>query len=176
LNKNVSHYGIKRSELYEVLDLFNLHIMNIDFLQQLTEKWPGVTTDIKWGNDLVFSVAAKMFCVCSLDAPFRASLKVKDEEFEELSVRDGFQPAPYMARNKWVLITNPGRLSKKEWEDFVKQSYELVKAKLPKKLQEELKEDNTRGNALPKKAHGTTVRAKEQRTSKKTAGRKQTKK
>jgi len=110
-----------------------------------------------------------------LDAPFRASLKVKDDEFEELSVRDGFQPAPYMARNKWVLITNPGRLSKKEWEDFVKQSYELVKAKLPKKLQEELKEDDTRGNVLAKKAHGTTLAAKEQRTSK-AAGRKQTKK
>jgi predicted DNA-binding protein (MmcQ/YjbR family) len=117
--------------------------MNIDFLQQLTGKWAGVTTDIKWGNDLVFSVAEKMFCVCSLDPPFRASLKVKDEDYEELSIRDGFQPAPYMARNKWVLITNPGRLSKTEWEEFVKESYELVKAKLPKKLQDQLNKESS---------------------------------
>ena len=112
--------------------------MNIDFLQHLWEKWPGVTTDIKWGNDLVFSVAEKMFCVCSTDPPFRASFKVKDDEFEELSVRDGFQPAPYMARAKWVLVNHPSKLSKDEWKQFIKQSYELVKGKLSKKMQESL--------------------------------------
>ena len=112
--------------------------MNIDFLQQLCGKWPGVTTDVKWGNDYVFSVAEKMFCVSSMEQPPKIAFKVNDEQFEELSMRDGFMPAPYMARNKWVLITNPGKLSRKEWEDFVTQSYELVKGKLPKKIQENL--------------------------------------
>ena len=98
--------------------------MNLDFLQQLCNNWPGVTTDVKWGNDFVFSVAEKMFCVCSLEPPLKIAFKVRDEEFEELSVRDGFIPAPYMARNKWVLITSPGKLNRGEWEEFVKQSYE----------------------------------------------------
>ena len=114
--------------------------MNLDFLQQLCNNWPGVTTDVKWGNDFVFSVAEKMFCVCSLEPPPKIAFKVKDEEFEELSVRDGFMPAPYMARNKWVLITNPGKLNRNEWEEFVKQSYELVKSKLSKKAQESLQQ------------------------------------
>jgi len=114
--------------------------MNLDFLQQLCNNWPGVTTDVKWGNDFVFSVVEKMFCVCSLEPPSKIAFKVKDEEFEELSVRDGFMPAPYMARNKWVLITNPGKLNRNEWEEFVKQSYELVKSKLPKKAQESLQQ------------------------------------
>jgi|ERR1700730_6997539 len=112
--------------------------MNIDFLQQYCENWPGLSTDVKWGNNFVFSVAEKMFCISSLDTPARISFKVRDEEFEELSVREGFQPAPYMARAKWVLVTDGNRLHKKEWEHFIKQSYELVKAKLPKKLQESL--------------------------------------
>jgi predicted DNA-binding protein (MmcQ/YjbR family) len=109
--------------------------MNIDFLQQICEQFPGVTTDIKWGHDLVFSVAEKMFCVCSTDPPFRASFKVNDEEFEEISLRDGFQPAPYMARAKWVLVTEPGKLNRQEWESFIAQSYELVKSKLSNKTQ-----------------------------------------
>jgi predicted DNA-binding protein (MmcQ/YjbR family) len=128
--------------------------MNIDFLQELCGKWPGVTTDVKWGNDYVFSVAEKMFCVSSMEQPPKIAFKVNDEQFEELSMRDGFMPAPYMARNKWVLITNPGKLSRKEWEDFVTQSYELVKARLPKKLQESLGKAHLSAEASAK-AEGT---------------------
>ncbi len=122
--------------------------MNIEFLEQTCTSFPGVTTDVKWGNDLVFSVAEKMFCVCSMDPPFKTSFKVPDAEFEELSVRDGFEPAPYMARAKWVLVTNPSKLNRKEWEEYLMQSYELVKSKLSKKLQENLrKEQGTRHKA-----------------------------
>ena len=112
--------------------------MNIDFLQDFCGKWPGVTTDVKWGNDFVFSVADKMFCVTSMEHPPKIAFKVKDEEFEELCVQEGFQPAPYMARAKWVLVTKGNKLHKKEWEHYIRQSYELVKAKLPKKLQQSL--------------------------------------
>ena len=80
----------------------------------------------------------KMFCVIGLEPPVRCSFKVKDEEFEELSVREGFMPAPYMARAKWVAVSDEARLSKKEWETFIRQSYELVKAKMTKKLKQEL--------------------------------------
>ncbi|MFL5810809.1 MAG: MmcQ/YjbR family DNA-binding protein [Flavisolibacter sp.] len=99
---------------------------------------PAATEDVKWGNDLVFSVGGKMFCVASLDQPFRTSFKVKDEDFEELSVREGFMPAPYMARAKWVLVTSPSKLNKKEWEKRIRESYEFVKAKLTKKVRQEL--------------------------------------
>lgn len=74
-----------------------------------------------------------MFCASSFEQPFKCSFKVKDEDFEEMSNRDGFMPAPYLARAKWVLVTNPARLNKKEWEACVRQSYELVKGKLTKK-------------------------------------------
>jgi len=99
---------------------------------------PGVTEDIKWGNDLCFSVGGKLFCVAGLETPFKCSFQVKDEEFEELSSQEGFMPAPYMARAKWVLVTDAPKLNKKEWEKYIRQSYELKKMKLTKKIRKEL--------------------------------------
>lgn len=106
--------------------------MDIDLFRALCLSLPAATEDVKWGN-LVFSVGGKMFCMASLEPPFKCSFKVRDEEFEELSVKDGFMPAPYLARAKWVLLTDPSKLHKTEWEGYIKQSYELVKAKLTKK-------------------------------------------
>ncbi len=79
-----------------------------------------------------------MFCVTSLSGPLSVSFKVKDEEFEELSASEGIIPAPYVARYKWVLVQQPDKFSKKEWEHYIRQSYELVKGKLPKKILKEL--------------------------------------
>jgi len=112
--------------------------MNIEMLREICSSLTAVTEDVKWGNDLVFSVGDKMFCVASLEPPFSCSFKVPDDEFDELSNQNGFMPAPYMARAKWILVADPSNLSKKEWERYIKQSYELVKIKLTKKLREKL--------------------------------------
>lgn len=112
--------------------------MDIDFLRTYCLALPAVTEDIKWGADLVFSLGGKMFCVASLEPPFTCSFKVLDEEFEELSNREGFAPAPYMARAKWVLVTDASKLNKKEWEHYIRQSYEMIKGRLTKKARVEL--------------------------------------
>jgi predicted DNA-binding protein (MmcQ/YjbR family) len=112
--------------------------MDLERLQMLCKALPAVTEDIKWDNDLCFSVGGKMFCVSSLEFPLRISFKVKDEEFEELCTREGFIPAPYMARAKWVSVIDSTVLNQKEWNFYVTQSYNLVKAKLTKKLRAEL--------------------------------------
>jgi predicted DNA-binding protein (MmcQ/YjbR family) len=107
--------------------------MNIELLRGICLALPGVTEDIKWGNDLVFSVGEKMFCATSFEEPFKCSFKVTDETFDELSNREGFVPAPYLARAKWVLVSNEAKLSREEWVTFLKQSYQLIAAKLTKK-------------------------------------------
>ena len=112
--------------------------MDIDQLRSFCLSLPAATEDIKWDNDLVFSVGGKMFCVAALDPPFKCSFKVPEEDYEELSIKEGFIPAPYMARAKWVLVTGPAVLNRKEWEQYIKTSYELVKAKLTKKQLSEL--------------------------------------
>lgn len=112
--------------------------MNPEALRKFCLSLPKVTEDVKWDNDLCFSIGAKMFCITSLDPPYKIGFKVPDDDFEELSTTEGFIPAPYMARAKWVLLTEPAKLGKKELENHIRTSYELVKAKLPKKLQKEL--------------------------------------
>jgi predicted DNA-binding protein (MmcQ/YjbR family) len=112
--------------------------MDLERLQMLCKTLPAVSEDIKWDNDLCFSVGGKMFCVSSLEFPLHISFKVKDEEFEELCACEGFISAPYMARAKWVSVTNSSMLNQKEWNFYITQSYNLVKARLTKKLRAEL--------------------------------------
>ena len=75
----------------------------------------------------------KDFCGAPLEGELKVTFKVTPEEFEELSMRNGFIPAPYLARNKWVTLTDVTVLKRKELEDHIKRSYEIIKAKLPKK-------------------------------------------
>ena len=112
--------------------------MNIESLRTLCLSFPGATEDIKWGNDLCFSVGEKMFCATSLSIDEGASFKVRDEEFGDMTSREGIIPAPYLARAKWVYVLDFSRMTDREWQHYVRQSYELVKAKLPKKVRESL--------------------------------------
>lgn len=114
--------------------------MNIENLRAYCLSLKGVTEDVKWGHDLCFLIGGKMFCVTNLEGDPSVSFKVSDSEYDELSVSQGIIPAPYMARNKWVQVQSWDRLTEKEWENYVKQSYELIKSKLTKKLQKEIEE------------------------------------
>ena len=69
--------------------------MNVEDIQAVCKKLNNVTEDIKWSNDLVFSIGGKMFCVVGLNqSPATASFKVKEEDFDEMCSRAGFKPAP----------------------------------------------------------------------------------
>jgi predicted DNA-binding protein (MmcQ/YjbR family) len=113
--------------------------MSIEEIQNICRQLPGVTEDIKWEHDLVFSVGEKMFCVVGLDqSPTTASFKVRDEEFEEICNRPGFKPAPYVAKYKWVWIEDINKMKKADWKKYLQQSHELVKNKLSLKLRKRL--------------------------------------
>ena len=112
--------------------------MDIESLRTLCLSLSGVAEDIKWESDLCFSVGEKMFCVASADTDQGASFKVRDEEYREMIAREGIIPAPYLARAKWVYVLDFLWLSDSEWEHYVRQSYELVKDILPKKIRDNL--------------------------------------
>ncbi len=113
--------------------------MLIEDLQALCAQLPGVTEDIKWEHDLCFCVGGKMFLVIALEKiPVSASFKVPAEVFAELTTQAGFVPAPYLARHHWVLVEDIGLTPKAVWEAFIRQSYALVVAKLPKKQRQAL--------------------------------------
>lgn len=106
--------------------------MNIEELRSYCLSLPHATEDVKWGHDLCFCIGGKMFCVVPLSGAFSASLKVTVEEFDALAKSTHIIPAPYLARHHWIHIQSPDRFNTKEWQRLVAQSYELVKAKLPK--------------------------------------------
>ena len=124
--------------------------MNVEQLRKLCLSFPGTTEQIQWGDDLLFKIGGKMFAVTPLiPAPVVLSFKVTDENFAELTERPGVIPAPYLARAKWVALESRDALAIPELELLLRESYELVLAKLPKKLQEKAtkapRNDATRG-------------------------------
>jgi predicted DNA-binding protein (MmcQ/YjbR family) len=108
--------------------------MTIDALRALCRTLAGTTEDIKWGSDLVFSVGGKMYAVVDLEPPHSLAFKTSPASFAELVERDGVIPAPYLARAMWVREQALGEsFDRREVEHLVRSSYELVRAKLPKK-------------------------------------------
>jgi predicted DNA-binding protein (MmcQ/YjbR family) len=113
--------------------------MNIDSLRDYCRTFPHVSENIQWGNDLVLKIGpkqgGKMFAVACLDAtaPVRCSFKCTPEEFAALQEYDGIIPAPYLARAHWVALERYDALSDAEFRRLLRQAYELVLEKMPKR-------------------------------------------
>src|SRR3954463_16172608 len=114
--------------------------MNQETLRKFCLSLPHVTEDIKWGHDLCFLIAEKMFAVGALEASegHFVSFKCTPEKFAELIEIEGIIPAAYMARNHWVTLQRDDALRDPEIKELIRGSYELVKAKLPKRTQQAL--------------------------------------
>jgi predicted DNA-binding protein (MmcQ/YjbR family) len=123
--------------------------MNIDQLRKLCLLLPGATEQIQWGDDLLFKVGGKMFAVTPLEpAKVWISLKASPENFAELTERPGILPAPYLARAKWISLESADALPDAEISQLLRESYELVLAKLPRKIRESV----AKGPALKMRA------------------------
>lgn len=108
--------------------------MSLDHVRQFCRSLPDVAEDVKWGNDLVFTVGGRMFCVICLEPPHQVAFKCTPESFATLTEQPGLIPAPYLARAMWVQEPELGAaLGRRDRDALVKISYELVKAKLPKR-------------------------------------------
>jgi predicted DNA-binding protein (MmcQ/YjbR family) len=132
--------------------------VTLDTVRAICGALPEVTEDVKWGHDLCFCVREKMFTVVNLEPPHQIAFKCTPESFAELVERPGIVPAPYMARNMWVMEEELGEsLDRRELAALVKTSYDLVVAKLPK---------SKRPGSGPAKRHGV-ARPRARRKSKK---------
>lgn len=111
--------------------------MTIDALRTMCLALPGATEDVKWGQDLAFSIGGRMFAVVNLEPPHQLSFKCTPESFSELVERDGLIPAPYLARAMWVQEQALGEaFERPELEALLATAYELVKARLSKRAQQ----------------------------------------
>jgi predicted DNA-binding protein (MmcQ/YjbR family) len=113
--------------------------MDPSWIRDLCLSFPAVTEHVIWGSDLTFKVAGKMFAHTVLEpAPVWLSFKASPENFYELTERLGIIPAPYLARAQWVALETKDALSSAELGALVRDSYDLIVAKLPKKTREAL--------------------------------------
>lgn len=138
--------------------------MTITELREICLGFACVTEDIKWSDHLCFNIGGKMFLVTAPDnVPVSASFKTSDEDFETLPSRAGFIPAPYMARNKWIFVDDIKRFSKKEWEKYLKLSYNIIVSRLPQRVQKEIANGKGIPKPIPKKKKVVSKKKKMQK-------------
>lgn len=115
--------------------------MHIDELREYCLSLPYTREGLPFDQDtLVFYVGPKMFCLTSIDEYDGFNVKCDPELAIELREKYPFViPGFHMNKTHWNTIkvdSNPPINLLKEW---IKHSYDLVFANLPKKTQNELK-------------------------------------
>jgi predicted DNA-binding protein (MmcQ/YjbR family) len=111
--------------------------MRLPALRQFALSLPEVSVVKQWGECLVFKVAGKMFLLIALDGSMieGVTFKCTPDEFDDLTEIDGITQAPYCAKRMWACVRDLGALPAAELERRITRSYDLVVAKLPKKVQ-----------------------------------------
>ncbi len=146
--------------------------MDAEWLRKLCLSFPGTTEQIQWGYDLLFKVGGKMYAVTPLEpAPVCLSFKASPENFVELTERQNIIPAPYLARAQWVALQTRDALTREELAGLLRESYEMVLAKLPKKMQEAISSGGNAARSMQSARGGRKKRRKKSMT-RKSGGRK----
>jgi predicted DNA-binding protein (MmcQ/YjbR family) len=131
---------------------------DIEWVRELCLSFANATEKVTWGADLTFRISEKIFAVVVLEpAKVWLSFKCSAENFAELCERPGIIPAPYMARAQWVALETKDALQRQELASLLRESYDLVFVKLPKKAQQALVETG--------RGKGKSFRAKHRKRS-----------
>lgn len=116
--------------------------MFIDEFRAYCLSKPGVTESTPFGPDtLVFKVMNRMFAVTGIDEFEFINLKSTPEKVIELrESHEGIQPGWHMNKAHWNSVFTDGSVSDQMIKALADESYDLIVASLPKKIQKELAE------------------------------------
>jgi predicted DNA-binding protein (MmcQ/YjbR family) len=108
---------------------------DLEWVRELCASLLDVAETMPWADDLCFKVRGKIFTGIALcDGRFpRITVKVTPERFRELLEIEGVSVAPYVGRYNWVTLANPNLLPASELEALIRESYDLVASKAPRK-------------------------------------------
>ncbi len=108
---------------------------DVDWIRKLCLALPDATEKLQWGENLCFKVRGKIFAIMDLSQGKLTPITFKctPEKFGDLLEIEDILPAPYVGRYKWVLLANSNVLPATELEALIRQSYDLVVAKAPRK-------------------------------------------
>ena len=107
--------------------------MNIENIREYCLSKPGVA------ETLVYKVGGKVFLLMGLDN-IELSFNVKCEPSLALELREQYPcviPGYHMNKKHWNTIIVDGSVSRKQLEEWIDHSYELVVNSLPRKLREQ---------------------------------------
>ncbi|MDL5049512.1 MmcQ/YjbR family DNA-binding protein [Oscillatoria amoena NRMC-F 0135] len=115
--------------------------MDIEQYREYCIAKPGVTEEFPFDeNTLVFKVMGKMFALCDVQAFESINLKCEPEKAVELREQyDGVTAGYHMSKKHWNTVVMDGSINDKLIRGWIDDSYNLVVAGLPKKIQAELK-------------------------------------
>ena len=105
--------------------------MNIEELTEFCQSLEHVTTEILWGDVLVFKVKGRMFCFAPMDEDLKMNLKCDPEEALELRERfSAVLPGYHMNKKYWNTVLIDGTVSDNMLKIWIENSYRLVLSKL----------------------------------------------
>ena len=100
---------------------------------------PHATQVVQWGGASVWKIGGKVFAIGGWsDGPqFAVTFKCSEASFAILKELPGLRPAPYLASRglSWVQRIDARSLSDHDLKEYVRRSYAMVLAALPKKTQ-----------------------------------------
>ena len=112
--------------------------MNIEEVREYCLSLSGTEEAMPYGEDwVVFRVGGKIFLHIWLEAPIPTiAVKLLPERGEDLREEyNAFSPAYHLNKKHWNDIFIEGSFPNRMIEDWIKESYELVKSKLPKSIE-----------------------------------------
>ena len=117
--------------------------MNIEELRDFRLSLKGVVESMPFDDKtLVFSIKGKMFY--ATDITTFELVNVKCEPEKAIQLREQYTeviPGYYMNKKYWNSIKTNGKIKKEQFKEWIRDSYDLVVAGLPKKIQKELNEE-----------------------------------
>jgi len=114
--------------------------MNLSQFQEYCLSLPGVTEEFPFGDEiLVYKVCGKVFALSGLSNFESINLKCDPEEAVELRERyEGVIPGYHMNKKHWNTVDVHSGIPNKLLLEWIRNSYNLVVASLPKKEREKL--------------------------------------
>jgi predicted DNA-binding protein (MmcQ/YjbR family) len=104
---------------------------------------PHATHVVQWGDASVWKIGGKVFAIggWSHGDEFAVSFKRSKTSFAILSELPGVRPAPYLASRGllWMQRFDTRSFSDHDLKQYLRQSYAMILAALPKKTQEALR-------------------------------------
>ena len=111
--------------------------MNIEDIRKYCLSKKGATEDMPFDDvTLVFKISSKIFALTSLSGDLSINLKFTPEKVIERKERYSYVlPGYHMNKKHWVTVELSANTNKKQIQNWIDESYDLILNKLPKKVQ-----------------------------------------